>query len=683
MPSAYLAANIPGEPPSDETGLTANIDPQKAATPLSNAQLMPADPQKGYATPYYAAYTNDGDFAGAVMVADGQKVRLVDKMSGEVVFEGVGPAAAQTATAVANSISKEQGRTAAWAIQKPSEEGGWVSMAEERWDPKKQSLLGKVADFALPIIGAILAPGIGLAWAAVGSAAGSALSSVAQGRSLEETVKRAALSAGLTYVGGTAVGKLGKVLANSDSAVGQALYKGYSSVMNPVNAGVRALETGANTATNTLGTVAQAGANTIKELVVQGGRDAATGALFGAGAGGGAGGVLKGSSGQNTSPRGGDTGANNAVDTLDVTPANDGGAASVLTAPLTVGDYTQVGSDYKPADGRDNVVDELVVTGARDYVPVGGPNIDPTQLAEGVRKGIDYEPPTSEELLEGKPGLSTRLLEWAKANPELAAKLGLNLASLLGGAAAGGGSTTGGGIPPGFATAGTPGSLSDKFRAQLPAPSGPFGNLAARDVSMTPEEWKTYGARPEQSFFANVPIRPSGIIEPPARRAPVTPGPSPAEAEPGLRANIMPGPALSQPGFNPTAPSSVNSTSGSDMNRGSMTAEQFAVAMKRMEDARRAPPLPAPSKGFKVGGFAVRGPGTGRSDDIPARLSDGEYVIDAETVALLGDGSSQAGSKRLDEFRANIRKHKGRQLAKGKFSHNARKPEAYLHGGRV
>lgn len=74
----------------------------------------------------------------------------------------------------------------------------------------------------------------------------------------------------------------------------------------------------------------------------------------------------------------------------------------------------------------------------------------------------------------------------------------------------------------------------------------------------------------------------------------------------------------------------------------------------------------------------VEGGGTGRSDSIDAKLSDGEYVIDAETVALLGDGSSKAGAKRLDQFRANIRKQKGRQLAKGKFSSDARSPEEYI-----
>jgi hypothetical protein len=80
--------------------------------------------------------------------------------------------------------------------------------------------------------------------------------------------------------------------------------------------------------------------------------------------------------------------------------------------------------------------------------------------------------------------------------------------------------------------------------------------------------------------------------------------------------------------------------------------------------------------------YAVQGAGDGRSDDIPAVLSDGEYVIDAETVALLGNGSNKAGAAQLDRFRANVRKHKGKELAKGRFSVNAKNPQAYMAGGR-
>jgi hypothetical protein len=74
----------------------------------------------------------------------------------------------------------------------------------------------------------------------------------------------------------------------------------------------------------------------------------------------------------------------------------------------------------------------------------------------------------------------------------------------------------------------------------------------------------------------------------------------------------------------------------------------------------------------------VQGAGDGREDMIDAKLSDGEYIIDAETVALLGNGSSKAGAKALDKMRVNVRRHKGRSLAKGKFSGDAKAPENYM-----
>lgn len=69
---------------------------------------------------------------------------------------------------------------------------------------------------------------------------------------------------------------------------------------------------------------------------------------------------------------------------------------------------------------------------------------------------------------------------------------------------------------------------------------------------------------------------------------------------------------------------------------------------------------------------------SGRSDKVEARLSPNEYVVDAETMGMLGDGSPDAGAKKMDRFRANVRRHKGKALAKGKFSPDAREPESYL-----
>jgi hypothetical protein len=79
-----------------------------------------------------------------------------------------------------------------------------------------------------------------------------------------------------------------------------------------------------------------------------------------------------------------------------------------------------------------------------------------------------------------------------------------------------------------------------------------------------------------------------------------------------------------------------------------------------------------------VRSYNIGGGADGRSDDVDAVLSDGEYVFDAETVALLGNGSSEAGADRLDQMREQIRKQKGKHLAQGKISPDAQSPLSYL-----
>jgi len=53
-------------------------------------------------------------------------------------------------------------------------------------------------------------------------------------------------------------------------------------------------------------------------------------------------------------------------------------------------------------------------------------------------------------------------------------------------------------------------------------------------------------------------------------------------------------------------------------------------------------------------GFYACGGGTGQSDDISAMLHDGDYVMDADVVAALGDGSSKAGKDVLESFRSQV-----------------------------
>ena len=85
-------------------------------------------------------------------------------------------------------------------------------------------------------------------------------------------------------------------------------------------------------------------------------------------------------------------------------------------------------------------------------------------------------------------------------------------------------------------------------------------------------------------------------------------------------------------------------------------------------------------KDYRKGSY-VEGAGDGQSDDIPAMLADGEYVIDADVVAALGNGSNKAGAKVLDGFRENIRKQK-RSAPLGSIPPKAKSPLAYLKGAK-
>ena len=54
----------------------------------------------------------------------------------------------------------------------------------------------------------------------------------------------------------------------------------------------------------------------------------------------------------------------------------------------------------------------------------------------------------------------------------------------------------------------------------------------------------------------------------------------------------------------------------------------------------------------------VQGEGDGTSDSVAAMLARGEFVIPADVVSDLGNGSNDAGAEVLDEFLKTIREHK-------------------------
>lgn len=79
-------------------------------------------------------------------------------------------------------------------------------------------------------------------------------------------------------------------------------------------------------------------------------------------------------------------------------------------------------------------------------------------------------------------------------------------------------------------------------------------------------------------------------------------------------------------------------------------------------------------------GYVGSGEGGGQDDMIDARLSPGEYVFDAESVSMLGDGDNAAGARKLDELREAMRAHK-RSAPADEIAPKSRGPLSYMKGG--
>ena len=81
---------------------------------------------------------------------------------------------------------------------------------------------------------------------------------------------------------------------------------------------------------------------------------------------------------------------------------------------------------------------------------------------------------------------------------------------------------------------------------------------------------------------------------------------------------------------------------------------------------------------YSDGGRLLRGPGDGVSDSIPAhidgkrpaRLADGEFVVPARAVSELGNGSTEAGSKKLYGMLDRIQKARGKTTGKNGIAKN-------------
>ena len=84
--------------------------------------------------------------------------------------------------------------------------------------------------------------------------------------------------------------------------------------------------------------------------------------------------------------------------------------------------------------------------------------------------------------------------------------------------------------------------------------------------------------------------------------------------------------------------------------------------------------------GYSDGGRLLRGPGDGVSDDIPAvignrqpaRLADGEFVIPARIVSEIGNGSTDAGAKRLYAMMDRIQTERKKTVGKDKIAKDSK-----------
>jgi len=84
--------------------------------------------------------------------------------------------------------------------------------------------------------------------------------------------------------------------------------------------------------------------------------------------------------------------------------------------------------------------------------------------------------------------------------------------------------------------------------------------------------------------------------------------------------------------------------------------------------------------GYSDGGRLLRGPGDGVSDSIPAtignkrpaRLADGEFVIPARIVSELGNGSTDAGARKLYAMMDRVQKARRKSTGKNKVAKDTR-----------
>lgn len=281
--------------------------PAQTSRQLTLAQEQPANEK--LTTPYYGLYTNSGDMNGAVPAVDGnQRVRLIDPHTGQVIVEGTGKAGAQQIATLANAVSQDLGRKAAWQVEYEFEPDKFTSVGTDRADPK-HNLLSTIIRIAAPLLAAAI-PGLGPVLAGALGIGGSG----------------AALAAGLGGFAGTLAtgGSLGQsLLAGATAGIGNSAGGALSSALR----GAPVSFAGTNALGGVLGRAGDALSGTLTNASLT---DLGLGALAP-----GYGGALT-----DAALQAGASTLGNTVAPLTIT----GGAAPGLTSALTAGAGTALGS---------------------------------------------------------------------------------------------------------------------------------------------------------------------------------------------------------------------------------------------------------------------------------------------------------------------------------------------------
>jgi hypothetical protein len=235
---------------------------------------------------------------------------------------------------------------------------------------------------------------------------------------------------------------------------------------------------------------------------------------------------------------------------------------------------------------------------------------------------------------------------------------------------------------------GPAGGYNYKNYAGLTA-GAPGTGYAPRTQTAGPANYYTYGQGPEQQFFQQVnpqggPIAPvthkrggsvkkfaMGGMVPNAAGPMLQGGPARPPQQPGMMGPMGAPPSPMQ-----------RPMMGAPMQNQIMGQNPgMRPGMRPFADGGSAPQEGALSH-HSQGSRYVRGPGDGTSDDIPARLANGEYVLSADVVSGLGNGDNNSGAKVLDGFVHSLRTHKAENASKGKLPADAKPIHHYMKGGR-